>query len=95
MNFKEYSTYQKNASKIKTKNASFDITTLYMEMIINHTVSPDFRDDKMLQDDGVFSPEEYIIKNFSVDEITNLGTAIMDVSGVNTEFKTIVNEAKN
>lgn len=97
MKFSEYSKYQSNASKVKfkSKDTSINTTTFFTEVILNHTVEPNFKSTEFLAETGYPSGEEFILNELKIDEITNLGNAILDISGVTNDYETVITEAKN
>lgn len=99
MNFEQYSKYQSDASKVKVggKNSDtkFDSKKYYTLMIINHVIEPNFKEREFLDEVGYMTAEDFIVNELNIDEIYNLGEAIMDVSGISADFEKMVTEAKN
>lgn len=97
MTSEQFNSYRKMATTIntKTKSASFDSKKLTEQMVINHTVDPDFRDADSIKKLGVMTPEQYLNKVLLAGEVEELSQAIQKLSGFNLDIDEAVEEAKN
>ncbi|RJX40058.1 XkdN-like protein [Paenibacillus pinisoli] len=79
----------------KNRKVEFDSRKFNLNMIINHTITPDFKQAESLKKLGVRTPEEYVESVLLAGEVTTLAEKIQDLSGFNKEMGTLVEEAKN
>ena len=86
MSLKEYNGYQKNATKVgRHGKVDFDSETYFSTIIINHTVSPDFKNKETLEKAGCLTSLQYLNKVFNAGEIAELAKEIQRVSGFDDE----------
>lgn len=64
-------------------------------IVINHTVEPNFKDAESIKKMGVMTPEDYLHKVLLPGEIDDLALKIQELSGFNKDFEELVDEAKN
>lgn len=92
----EFTEYQKMATTIaRHKKASFDSKLFNEQVIINHTVEPNFKDAATLKKVGCTTPQQFINKCLLAGEISELTKRISALSGFDTEINEVVAEAKN
>jgi len=94
---------QKELGILKNKHTSYskkgklivDSSALTVDLIINCTVEPDFKDSRSINDLGVVTSEQYIDKVLLAGEITTLEQAIMKISGFGQDMSELIEQAKN
>jgi len=91
----EYAHYQKRAIIISGDNTSFDTGKYQMDLIINHTTSPDFKSEELMKKLNVATSEDLVNVLLTAGEVQNLATEISEFSGLGKSFKDIKKEAKN
>ena len=93
----EFNSYRKKATKVnlKTKQAEFDPAILTQQIVINHTVEPNFRDAECIKKVGCVTPEQYLNKVLLAGEVEELNQAIQKLSGFDLDINEAVEEAKN
>lgn len=89
--------YRKKAMKIDQKKKSVEVDTakLSKDIVINHTLVPDFKDAESIRKMGCLNPEQYLNKVLLPGEIEELAERIQKLSGFNKDFNELVEEAKN
>lgn len=97
MTSKEFNRYRKMATKInaKSKTADFDNAKLVEQIVINHTIEPDFRDASAIKKVGCVTPEQYLNKVLLAGEVEELNQRIQVLSGFDIDINEAVDEAKN
>lgn len=97
MNSEEFNSYRKLATNfdVKRKKASFDSKKLNEQIIINHTVDPDFRNAEDIKRVGCTTPEQYMNKVLLAGEAEELSQQIQSLSGFDLDINEAVEEAKN
>lgn len=94
----EYQAYTKKATKIitkgKNKGAEFDSKQFNMDVVLNHTVEPNFRDADFISKAGVQNPEQLINKFLLAGEVQELSNSISTLSGFDS-LEEKVDDAKN
>lgn len=97
MNSEEFNSYRKLATNfdVKRKKASFDSKKLNEQIIINHTVDPDFRNADDIKKVGCTTPEQYMNKVLLAGEAEELSQQIQSLSGFDLDINEAVEEAKN
>ena len=92
----EFSSYQKLATRIgKHKKVDFDSKLFNEQVVLNHTVEPNFRDAESIKKAGCTSPEQFMYKCLLAGEISELSQQISVLSGFNRDIEETVEEAKN
>ncbi|CAD5898096.1 hypothetical protein R6Z02_01395 [Carnobacterium maltaromaticum] len=95
MTSKEYNRYQKDSTKIGKKGSvSFDSNEYQMNVIINHTVDPDFRDATTISQAGVVTPEQLVNKLLLPGEVNELAKGIQQISGFDDSIDELRDQAK-
>ena len=97
INSEEFNSYRKLATSfdVKRKKASFDSKKLNEQIIINHTVDPDFRNAEDIKRVGCTTPEQYMNKVLLAGEAEELSQQIQSLSGFDLDINEAVEEAKN
>lgn len=92
----EFSEYQKLATKIgRHKKVDFDSKIFNEQVILNHTIEPNFRDAESVKKSGCLSPEQFLYKFLLAGEIAELSQRISALSGFDKDMDDLVDEAKN
>jgi len=97
MTGKEYTTYQKQAISYNNKKgkSEFDNAAYYEQIIINHTLDPNFKDAESIKAASVQTPEQFLNRSLLAGEIDTLAGEILRISGFNTDMEELRKEAKN
>ena len=96
MTGKEFSEYQKLATVIgKKKKISFDSQKFNEQVVLNHTIEPNFKDADSIKKAGCQSPEQFLYKSLLAGEIAELAQQISALSGFDKDMEETVEEAKN
>lgn len=92
----EFSDYQKLATRIgKHKKVEFDSKLFNEQVVLNHTVEPNFRDAENIKKAGCTTPEQFLYKSLLAGEIAELSQQISELSGFNRDIEATIEEAKN
>lgn len=92
----EFEEIRKSSTMIKKgRKVEFDAHKFNLQMVINHTIEPNFKHAESIQKMGCSTPEEYVQRVLLAGEITTLATKIQELSGFDIEMPELVNEAKN
>jgi hypothetical protein len=92
----EFDEIRKSCTNVrKGRKIDIDANALSLKMVINHTISPDFRAAESLKKTGSLTPEEYVQKVLLAGEVTTLAQKIQALSGFDTAMDELVEEAKN
>ena len=92
----DFSTYQKRATKYsKNKKVEFDTKMFNEQVVLNHTVEPNFRDAEAIKKAGCLTPEQFLYKSLLAGEIAELAQRISALSGFDEDIDAGVEEAKN
>ena len=95
----EYQAYTKRATKINTKGknkgAEFDSRQFNMDVVLNHTVEPNFRDADFVAEAGVMTPEQLVNKLVLSGEVQELSNKISALSGFDNTLEDDIEEVKN
>lgn len=92
----EFSEYQKLSTKIgKHKKVEFDNKTFNEKVVLNHTIEPNFRDVKSIEQSGSISAEQFMYKCLLAGEIAELAQQIIALSGFDKDMEETIDEAKN
>lgn len=96
MTGQEFSEYQKLATAFgKKKKVSFDTATFNEQVVLNHTVEPNFRDAESIKSAGCLTPEQFMYRSLLAGEISELANKISVLSGFDSDIEESVEEAKN
>ncbi len=79
----------------KDKTVKFNSGRFNELVILNHVISPDFRNTTTLASAGVNTPEEFINKFFLAGELVQLSDKISEASGFNQTDQELEDEVKN
>ncbi len=82
-------------SRKEGKKAGFDSQSFQMQVILNHTLEPDFRDVRLLDQAGCRRPEDFVDQFLLAGEIAALVRQIAKLSGYDQDFGALRNEVKN
>lgn len=92
----EFSNYQKRATKYsKSKKVEFDSKLFNEQVVINHTVEPNFRDAEAIKKANCLTPEQFLYRSLLAGEIAELAERISALSGFDADIEAVVDEAKN
>lgn len=96
-NSEELGNYRKKSMKVdaKKKTVEVDSAQLTQDIVINHTIYPNFKDAQSLQKLGCTTPSQYLTKVLLPGEIEQLALSIQRLSGYDKEMDELVDEAKN
>jgi hypothetical protein len=96
MTSQQFEEIRKSCTEIKKgRKVEFDAQKFNLKMVINHTVSPDFKQAESIQKLGCHTPEEYVQRVLLAGEIANLASNIQTLSGFDVSMEDMVEEAKN
>ncbi len=92
----EFSEYTKLATKIgKHQKVTFDSKTFNEQVVINHTVEPNFRDAESIKKAGCMTPEQFLYKSLLAGEISEIANKVSTLSGFDKSLEDTVDDAKN
>lgn len=92
----EFSEYQKAATRIqKGKKVSFDSKLFNETLVINHTLTPDFKNADAIKKAGCMTAAQLLNKVLLAGEIAELAERISGLSGFDQSMDEMVDEAKN
>jgi len=96
MTSQEFEEIRKASTEIrKGRKVEFDAQKFNLKMVVNHTVSPDFKHAESMQKLGCRTPEEYVQRVLLAGEVTTLSSKIQQLSGFDVSMEDLVEEAKN
>ena len=95
MTNKQYRGYNKQATAMQKKGVDFNFGTLEMLIVINHVVSPNFKDAAFLSKVNCTTAEEFMLRKFDPAAFSDLYEAITKLSGFDKDIDELVEEAKN
>lgn len=98
MTQKQFYKYQQIATTVvpgKSKDVKFNTSRFNELVIVNHVIEPNFKDEKLLSNAGLNTPEEYLNKFFLAGEVANLTEELCLISGFATPDAQLEDEAKN
>lgn len=101
MTGENFSEYQKAATVIgqvgqrKGKKVDFNSKKFNELVVLNHTLTPNFRDAEAIRKAGVLSPEAFMYKVLLAGEIAELASKISTLSGFDSDVEETIEEAKN
>jgi len=92
----EFEQIRKAATAVKKgRKVEFDAQKFNLQMVINHTVEPNFKHAESIQKMGCSTPEEYVQRVLLAGEVTTLASKIQELSGFDVAMEDLVEEAKN
>lgn len=95
---KEFESYRKKAMKMSMNNGGeveLDNSKFVSQIVINHTIDPNFKDAKSIEKTSCHTPDQYLSKVLLAGEVNELAQQIQKLSGFNQSFSELVEEAKN
>lgn len=96
MTGQEFSAYQKQATAVgRHKKVNFDSALFNELVVLNHTVEPNFKDEKTIAAVGCTSPEQFLYSRLKAGEIVELANQITTLSGFDSDQAGLVDEVKN
>lgn len=97
MGGQEYSEYQRMSTIIKKGKTGADFNSKKFNelVVVNHVVSPNFREAELIKKAGVTTPEQFMYKTLLAGEINTLSLKIMELSGFHQNMEELVEEGKN
>lgn len=96
MTGREFDDIRRSAMQIKKgRKVEFDAQKFNLQVVINHTLVPDFKDAASIRKLGCHTPEEYVQKVLLAGELATLAQKIQELSGFDVEMDELVEEAKN
>lgn len=88
--------YRKQVTKAGKKGKiDFDQYRYYNLIVLNHTVDPNFKDEKEIKELGCQTPEQLLDKLLNAGEVENLVQAILEISGLDESIEELKDQAKN
>lgn len=93
----EFEEIRKRALIVKKggKEFEFDTGKFNMDLIVNCTVDPNFKDAESIKALGCVSPDQYVNKVLLAGEVEELANQIREFSGFDKDLDELVDEAKN
>lgn len=92
----QYLEYQNQCTIPKRHGkVDFDAKKFNRLLILNHTVSPNFRSTELIQQAGCSTPEQLLNKFLLAGEIQVLAEHIREISGFADSIDDLVDEVKN
>lgn len=95
MSIEEFNRYQKLCIKVNGKKREFDLKRYNELLVINHTLTPNFKDVEWLNNSKVATPEALINKVLKAGEISDLAEEILELSGFDNDVDEMEDEIKN
>lgn len=86
---------KKSMTMKKGGKVDFNTQKFNNEIVINHTVDPNFKDAESIKKTGCVTPENYLNKVLLSGEIATLSGEIQKLSGFDLDMDDLVEEAKN
>ena len=98
MSGQEYSDYQRMSTIIGKRakgGTDFNGKKFNELVVINHVMTPSFKDAELLKKAGVTTSEQFLYKSLLAGEINTLAMKIMELSGFHQDMEELVEEGKN
>lgn len=95
LSIEEFNKYQKLCVKVNGKKREFDLKKYNELLVINHTLTPNFKDADWLTSAKVISSEALINKVLKAGEIADLAEQILNLSGFDNDVEEYEEELKN
>lgn len=86
---------RRKCTKIRGRKTDFDANAFNISVVIENTISPDFKDAESLKKLNCMSPDQYVERVLLAGEIVQLAQEISKLSGFDVEMDELVEEAKN
>lgn len=92
----QFNEYQKLTNKIQRHGKpSFDQKRFNELVVVNHTVTPNFKDAESIEKIGCATPEQFLYKSLLAGEIAELSERIMTLSGFDHGIDELKDDVKN
>lgn len=95
----EFEEIRKSSTKVDMRkgkrSVDFNSKKFNMQLVINHTIDPDFKNAESIKKVGCATPDQYLNKVLLSGEIAELAQQIQALSGFETDMEDLVEEAKN
>ena len=92
----EFANIQKKHTKVGKKGKTdFNNAEFQMEIALNYTLDPNFRDADSIKKSGCLTPKQFLNKTLLAGELTDLVKEISSLSGFENDIEDIKEEAKN
>lgn len=95
----EFEEIRKSSTKVDMRkgkrSVDFNSKKFNQQLVINHTIDPDFKNAESIKKVGCATPDQYLNKVLLSGEIAELAQRIQDLSGFETDMEDLVEEAKN
>lgn len=92
----EFDNYSQLATKVGRHNkATFNSKLFNEQVVLNHTVKPNFRDAEAIKKAGCTTPEQFLYKSLLAGEISELAQQISTLSGFDKDINEVIDDAKN
>jgi hypothetical protein len=95
----EFESLRKRATRITVERGmqkvDFNSGQFTIDMVVEQTVDPNFKDAASLQAMDCATPAQYVNKVLLAGEVNELAAQINTLSGFGTNINTLVEEAKN
>ena len=96
MTSREFDDIRRRCTEVKKgRKLEFDAQKFNLEVIIHHTIEPDFKNAESIKKLGCTTPEEYLNKVLLAGEMAELANQIQKLSGFDVDMNDLVEEAKN
>lgn len=92
----DFSEYQRMSTEVGRHNkVKFNSKLFNEQLILNHTIEPNFRDADAIKKAQCQTPEQFLYKSLLAGEISELAQQISALSGFDRDMEDMVEEAKN
>jgi len=95
MSSKEFTRYQKEATKKVKKETRYDGYIFNTQIVLNHCIDPNFKSADLLKKAGFLVPEDFLNNRLKAGEVDELAEAILEISGFGDGEEGLLEEAKN
>lgn len=97
MDSKQFMGYQSLAHAVAQtkKQKGMDLGVFSEQVVINHTIEPNFKEEALLKKAGVMTPEQFVNKYLTAGEVVELQKRITELSGFNESVDDKVKKVKN
>lgn len=96
MTGEQFQEYQQEATAFgRHRKTSFDTKRFNERVVVNHTVTPNFKDADAIKKAGCTTPEQFMYRSLRAGEITELSNRISTLSGFDSDSEALVDEVKN
>ncbi|URN94640.1 MAG: XkdN-like protein [Candidatus Pristimantibacillus lignocellulolyticus] len=96
MTNKEFDEIRKACTMVKKgRKVEFDAQKFNIKMVINHTITPDFKHADSIKKLGCATADDYVQRVLLSGEVTTLAAKIQELSGFDVDMEELVEESKN